>query len=184
MGPEQRLKAIFPDTGTAAMLQNQWGAVPFKIGSLSDRRGISGEEDIVVLVTPGHQELAEAQRVAATLAEMDGPPKALILWNQRLISGDVGIGLNVRRLRERFLAYVHSFPQLFLPTVVLLFLDDKERPGRYLLSHEQGDRPTLEDLDNLIITAESGSSPGGPSPVAKAAGLFSSISRFMKALSQ
>ena len=38
--------------------------------------------------------------------------RPLIMWNPRLFSGDVGIGLNVRRLREFFLACVMRYRAL------------------------------------------------------------------------
>lgn len=34
------------------------------------------------------------------------------MWNPSLVSGDVGVGINVRRLRRDFLRYLFSF--LFL----------------------------------------------------------------------
>lgn len=36
-------------------------------------------------------------------------PRSLIMWNPRLISEDVGVGVNVRQLKRYFLRYIlHS----------------------------------------------------------------------------
>lgn len=35
------------------------------------------------------------------------------MWNPSLVSGDVGVGINVRRLRRDFLRYLFSFQVFF-----------------------------------------------------------------------
>eukprot|EP00271_Cylindrocystis_brebissonii_P021515 TRINITY_DN7729_c0_g2_i1.p1 TRINITY_DN7729_c0_g2~~TRINITY_DN7729_c0_g2_i1.p1 ORF type:complete len:396 (+),score=60.12 TRINITY_DN7729_c0_g2_i1:90-1190(+) len=153
----QKVKAIFPDAGSAAMLKFQWPDAPFAIASLSDRVPVSDDDDAVVLIAPDFQALADVERVAALLKPVDGPPRPLVMWNPRLVSGDVGIGLNVRRLRENFL---NSFTTAYLlrplnvgavyrcyPGLWKLFLDDPDVPGRYLLFREQENRPDLDDIE-------------------------------------
>lgn len=41
--------------GVAAMLKNQWPEVAFKFASLSDRKPVSEEDELVVLAAPDPQ---------------------------------------------------------------------------------------------------------------------------------
>ena len=49
---------VYPDMGVAAMLKNQWPDVPFNFASLSDRKPVSEEDDLVVLAAPDPQSKA------------------------------------------------------------------------------------------------------------------------------
>ncbi|CAM8930612.1 unnamed protein product [Rhodiola kirilowii] len=117
----QRVRAVFPDAGAAALLQYRWA---------------------VLLL--GFQ------------------PRPLIMWNPRLVSEDVGVGFNVRKLRRNFLSkftavyYMRPLPSgavfrcypgyvLELQIVESIY-DDKERRGRYLLAKELLSRPDAEEL--------------------------------------
>lgn len=53
----------------------------------------------MLCITP-LQGLESVIRISGTMQ----PGQALVMFNPRLASGDVGIGLNVRRMREQFLA--------------------------------------------------------------------------------
>ncbi|KAL8545602.1 hypothetical protein ACS0TY_005653 [Phlomoides rotata] len=97
----QRVKAIFPDAGAAALLKYQWKDAAFSFSSLGDRKPVSSEDEIVVMVVPDYQMLKYVEKIASDLS--DDPPRPLIMWNPRLISEDVGVGINVRRLRRDFL---------------------------------------------------------------------------------
>ena len=46
---------VYPDMGVAAMLKNQWPEVAFKFASLSDRKPVSEEDELVVLAAPDPQ---------------------------------------------------------------------------------------------------------------------------------
>ena len=52
---------VYPDMGVAAMLKNQWPDVPFNFASLSDRKPVSEEDDLVVLAAPDPQSKAILQ---------------------------------------------------------------------------------------------------------------------------
>lgn len=190
----QRLKAIFPDAGAAALLKHVWSDASFSFGSFNDRRPVSSEDEVVVLVVPDYQMIAEVQKIASFLSEdTENEARALIMWNPRLFSGDVGIGLNVRRTRENFIStftVVYSMRPLpegaifrRYPGLWQVFLDDKERPGRYILAKEQPTRPNPDDLDVLLMGGEDEEESGEPSAFVKAMGVFASLNRFMRSLS-
>eukprot|EP00262_Sarcandra_glabra_P011168 TRINITY_DN268_c0_g2_i2.p1 TRINITY_DN268_c0_g2~~TRINITY_DN268_c0_g2_i2.p1 ORF type:complete len:311 (+),score=43.15 TRINITY_DN268_c0_g2_i2:22-933(+) len=151
----QRIKAIFPDAGAAALLKYRWKDATFRFASLSDRKPVENEDEVVVMVVPDYQMLEYVERIASRLS--DEPPRPLIMWNPRLVSEDVGVGFNVRKLRRYFLStftYVYSMRPLpsgavfrCYPGLWKVFYDDKDRPNRYLLAKEQPTRPDAEDIE-------------------------------------
>ncbi|GER28833.1 hypothetical protein STAS_04656 [Striga asiatica] len=151
----QRVKAIFPDAGAAALLKYRWKDAAFDFSSLGDRKPVSAEDDIIVMVVPDYQMLQYVEKLAADLS--DDPPRPLIMWNPRLVSEDVGVGINVRRLRRNFLStftVVYSMKPLpsgavfrCYPEVWKVFYDDKERPNRYVLAKEFIQRPDIDELE-------------------------------------
>jgi hypothetical protein len=193
---EQRVKAIFPDAGVAAFVKYQWKDVPYSFGSLNDRRPVSNEDEIVVLISPDHQGLPDVERINSTLAgDDDTPARAMVMLNPRLVSGDVGVGLNVRRMRERLLSKfttVYSVaprPEATIfrqyPGLWQIFTEDTKQPGRLILAKEQPSRPTLDDIDMLLLGGGSGEDgEQEPSALANAVGIFASFNRFMRSISQ
>ncbi|CAA6655852.1 unnamed protein product [Spirodela intermedia] len=190
-GGNQRVKAIFPDTGAAALLQYQWKDAEFGFASLSDRKPVEDGDDIVVMLVPDYQMLEYVEKIASRLS--DDPPRPLIMWNPRLVSEDVGVGFNVRNLRKYFLSTfttVYSMRPMpsgaifrCYPGMWKVFYDDKDRPNRYRLAKEQASRPDATDLEQIFgEIAEK--SEGKPSMFDKALGMISSMNRFMKAISK
>ncbi|KAK2976064.1 hypothetical protein RJ640_024792 [Escallonia rubra] len=207
----ERVKAIFPDAGAAALLTYQWKDAAFGFASLSDRKPVEKEDEIVVMVVPDYQMLEYVERIASDLS--DEPPRPLIMWNPRLVSEDVGVGFNVRKLRRYFLSFYvdmtlefTSFDKLshsFLTFTVVysmrplpsgavfrcypgtwkVFYDDKERPNRYLLAKDLISRPDAEDLE-IIFGEVDEKSEQGPSFFSQAASIFSSFNRFLKVISK
>ncbi|XP_031270208.1 uncharacterized protein LOC116128601 isoform X1 [Pistacia vera] len=187
----QKVKAIFPDAGAAALLKYRWKDAAFGFSSLSDRKPVENEDEIVVMVVPDYQMLQYVEKIASNLS--DDPPKPLIMWNPRLISEDVGVGINVRNLRRYFLStFTTVYSMRPLPTGAVfrcypglwkVFYDDKDRPNRYLLAKEFISRPNAEDLEILFGDVEA-NSEDGPSLFSQAASIFSSLNRFMKAISK
>nr|AFK35394.1 unknown [Lotus japonicus] len=163
----RNVKAIFPDAGVAALLKYRWKDALFSFASLSDRKPVASEDEIVVMIVPDYQMLEYVQKIASNLS--NDPPTPLIMWNPRLVSEDVGVGFNVRNLRRYFLR------------LWKVFSDDKDRPNRYLLEKEYTNRPDAEDIEMLFANEEQ-KSEEGESLFDKAAGIFSSINRFMKAM--
>ncbi|XP_051125238.1 uncharacterized protein LOC127247450 [Andrographis paniculata] len=188
----QRVKAIFPDAGAAALLKYQWKDAAFGFASLGDRKPVTNEDEIVVMVVPDYQMLGFVEKIASSLSY--DSPRPLIMWNPRLISEDVGVGINVRRLRRDFLStftVVYSMKPLptgavfrCYPGLWKVFYDDSERPNRYLLARELIRRPDIEDLEIIFGDQDKMSPEKGPSLFDQAAGIFSSINRFMKVISR
>lgn len=187
----QRVKAIFPDAGAAALLKYRWKDAAFGFSSLSDRKPVEKEDEIIVMVVPDYQMLGYVEKISSDLS--DDPPRPLIMWNPRLISEDVGVGINVRNLRRYFLSTftpVYSMRPLpsgavfrCYPGLWKVFYDDKDRPNRYLLAKELVSRPNADDLE-IIFGEVEGKSDEGPSLFSQAASIFSSLNRFMKAISK
>ncbi|CAN1232910.1 hypothetical protein LINPERPRIM_LOCUS3732 [Linum perenne] len=171
-----QVKAIYPDAGAAAMLKYRWKEAAFGFAS-----------EIVVMVLPDYQMLSSVEKIAASLT--DDPPRPLIMWNPRLISEDVGVGINVRNLRRYFLSTfttVYSMKPLPEGAVFRLwkvFFDDKARPNRYLLAKEFIRRPDYEEIEIIFGNGQEDSEQG-PSFFNRAASLFSSINRFMRVISK
>ncbi|CAL1393455.1 unnamed protein product [Linum trigynum] len=111
----QRVKAICPDAGAAALLnhgfhftmhiedveanfvtQDEW----FPIIRLGDRKPVDSEDEVVVMLVPDYQMVSSVEKITASLS--DDLPRQLIMWNSCLISEDVGVGINVRNLRRYF----------------------------------------------------------------------------------
>ncbi|KAL6146601.1 hypothetical protein ACLB2K_057279 [Fragaria x ananassa] len=187
----KRVKAVFPDAGAAALLKYRWTDAAFGFASLSDRKPITSEDEIVVMIVPDYQMLEYVERLASSL--LDDPPRPLIMWNPRLISEDVGVGFNVRKLRRYFLSTfttVYSMRPMesgavfrCYPGSWKVFFDDKERPNRYLLAKELLRRPDAEDLEMIFGNMQEDSEQG-PSLFDRAAGMFSSMNRFMRIISK
>ncbi|XP_071725502.1 uncharacterized protein [Rutidosis leptorrhynchoides] len=187
----ERVKAIYPDAGAAALLKYNWTNATFGFASLSDRKPVEKEDEIVVMVLPDYQMLEYVERIASDLS--DDPPRPLIMWNPRLISEEVGIGFNVRKLRRYFLrTFTTVYSMKPLPTGAVfrcypglwkVFFDDKDRPNRYILGKEMISRPDSEDIE-MIFGGGGDDSEESPSLVSEAVGIFKSLNKFMKFISK
>ena len=177
--PGTRVRALYPDAGVAAMLASQWGGsgaekgLAFDIAAITDRQPArAGVDDVVVLAAPDPQSLAAAVK-AAEAARDAGIP--CVMFNPRLVSGDVGIGLNVRRLRDGFLS---TFATAYAlrpvgevgtvykrwPGKWQVFVEDETSPGRYKLAGDGKGfdvAPAGEALDLIFSQALSRPSSGG-----------------------
>lgn len=65
----QRIKAIFPDAGAAALLKYLWKDAAFGFSSLGDRKPVQIEDDIVVMVVPDYQMLEKVQKIVSDLSD-------------------------------------------------------------------------------------------------------------------
>jgi len=172
-----RVRALYPDAGVAAMLKSQWTktgegekTLAFEVAAITDRQPArAGVDDVVVLAAPDPQSLAAAVK-AADAARDAGIP--CVMFNPRLVSGDVGIGLNVRRLRDGFLS---TFATAYAlrpvgevgtvykrwPGKWQVFVEDESAPGRYKLAGNGKGfdvAPAGEALDLIFSQALSRSS--------------------------
>jgi uncharacterized membrane protein YgcG len=207
--------ALYPDAGVAAMLRNQWPDAGFEIAALGDPRaraayapGGDSAAEVVILAAPDPPALAAASAAAAATVAAGIP---LVMFNPRLVSGDVGIGLNVRRLREDFLGTftvtyalrpVGDAGTVFrrYPAPWQVFAADPASPGRYLLAAEQATPPAGEALDRIFEDAAGGGGSGsggdggdgrggdggggGQGILSSIGGTIRSLQRFARQLSQ
>nr|BAJ85168.1 predicted protein [Hordeum vulgare subsp. vulgare]BAJ91605.1 predicted protein [Hordeum vulgare subsp. vulgare]BAK02769.1 predicted protein [Hordeum vulgare subsp. vulgare]BAK05216.1 predicted protein [Hordeum vulgare subsp. vulgare] len=189
----QVVKAIFPDAGVAALLKHQWQDAKFKCASLSDRKPVDTDDGVVVMIIPDHQMLESVERIASQLA--DDPIRPLVMWNPRLVSGDVGVGYNVRNLRRNFLStFTTVYSMRPLPTGAIfrcypekwkVFYDDPKRPNRYLLARESSSRPDATDIEIIFGGGGASEQPDEePSMMNNVMAAFSSVSRFMRVISK
>ncbi|CAK9168032.1 unnamed protein product [Ilex paraguariensis] len=65
----QKVKAIFPDAGAAALLKYQWKDAAFSFSSLSDRKPVESDDEIIVMVVPDYQMLEYVERIASDLSD-------------------------------------------------------------------------------------------------------------------
>ncbi|XP_066377557.1 uncharacterized protein [Miscanthus floridulus] len=187
----QKVTAIFPDAGAAALLKYQWKDAQFKCASLSDRKPVDPEDEVAVMIIPDHQMLEAVERIASQLS--DDPIRPLVMWNPRLVSGDVGVGFNVRNLRRNFLStFTTVYSMRPLPTGAVfrcfpgqwkVFYDDPNRPNRYLLARELTSRPDATDIERIFVGADE-QSEEAPSLMNNVMGVFSSVSQFMRVISK
>eukprot|EP00878_Enallax_costatus_P020024 GHUV01021153.1.p1 GENE.GHUV01021153.1~~GHUV01021153.1.p1 ORF type:complete len:236 (+),score=74.14 GHUV01021153.1:722-1429(+) len=208
VGQETRssnVKAVYPDAGVAAMLSHQWTDKAFGVDSLNARRPVSADDDLVVICCPDPFAAEECQRAVRQVGEQDEKAGALdrpvVLFNQRLSSGDVGIGLNARRLRDNFLKRftvtyslrpVGEVGTVFrrFPEQWKVFIEEPELPGRYRLAATRPNRPAGEALDLIIMQAFGQAPAEGEAQQQSSKGLLSTIGatmasmqRFMRSLS-
>uniref|UniRef100_A0A453QN51 DUF1995 domain-containing protein n=1 Tax=Aegilops tauschii subsp. strangulata TaxID=200361 RepID=A0A453QN51_AEGTS len=187
------VKAVFPDAGVAALLKHQWKDAKFKCASLSDRKPVDTDDGVVVMIIPDHQMLESVERIASQLA--DDPIRPLVMWNPRLVSGDVGVGYNVRNLRRNFLStFTTVYSMRPLPTGAIfrcypekwkVFYDDPKRPNRYLLARESSSRPDATDIEIIFGGGGASEQPEEePSMMTNVMAAFSSVSRFMRVISK
>lgn len=197
--PGKRIRAVYPDVGVAAMLKNQWTDAPFGFASLNDRRPVAEGDDIVVLAAPDPPGADDAIRISQGLNE----GQSLVMFNPRLASGDVGVGLSIRRMRESFLSRftttyslrpIQDVGSVFrrYPGMWQVFVQDPEVPGRYKLVAERLSRPGGEALDYILMEAlgpppgaEGGQQGSGGAGFINQLGVtLSGLQRFMRSLSQ
>ena len=154
---ERRMRVIYPDAGVAAMLSSQWGEGDFSFSSLNDRRPFDEENDeIIVIACADPQGVDDVISIARKVEGL----VPVVLFNPRLASGDVGIGLAIRRLRKDFLS---TFPVVYAlrpfeggavfkryPNLWKVFLADANQSGRFKLISETIRRPGGEQLADII----------------------------------
>ncbi|GMI79319.1 hypothetical protein like AT5G27560 [Hibiscus trionum] len=167
----QKVKAIFPDAGAAALLKYRWKDAAFGFASLSDRKPVENQDEIIVMVVPDYQMLERVQRITSELS--DDPPRPLIM---RYFLRSFTTVYSMRPLAAG--AVFRCYPGLWK-----VFYDDKDRLGRYLLAKELVSRPDAEELEIIFGNTEE-KSEQGPSFFSQAAGIFSSLNRFVKAISK
>eukprot|EP01023_Acetabularia_acetabulum_P010249 TRINITY_DN1469_c0_g1_i1.p2 TRINITY_DN1469_c0_g1~~TRINITY_DN1469_c0_g1_i1.p2 ORF type:complete len:201 (-),score=47.02 TRINITY_DN1469_c0_g1_i1:1616-2218(-) len=195
---EKKVKAVYPDIGVAAMLQNSWTDAQFAISSLNDFNPVDEDDELVIIAAPDPQGLKDLMKMIDKNEEK--VDLQYILFNPRLASGDVGIGLTARRIRDRFLSQflvtyslrpIGEVGTVFrkYPGMWQVFLADESMQGRYKLVAEKPGRPAGDALELIVQEAlNSGEKDGeegqGLGFLQSIGQTMSSLSRFMNSLSK
>ena len=195
MGAGETVKAVFPDAGCAALLKARWPEASFSFASTNDRVLWTEGDSVLVFVAP-HPPSLEAVRKASKIANENG--SAVVLINPRLASGDAGLGLNFRRMREEFLGKmtvvycIQPLPwcngNIFkkFPGLWRLYLTDETRPGRFKLVKESASRLAGDDLDDVVMKEFRPKGSDGEEaeagPLEKIFGVVASLQRFANSL--
>lgn len=195
MGPDNRVKAVFPDAGCAALLKARWPDANFSFASTNDRILYEENDAVLVFAAPDPPSL-EAVRKASRIANENGA--SVVLINPRLASGDAGLGLNFRRMREEFLGKmtvvycIQPLPwcngNIFkkFPGLWRLYLQDETRPGRFKLVKESNQRLAGDDLDDVVMKEFRPKGEDGEDieagPLEKVFGVVASLQRFANSL--
>lgn len=188
------LKVLFPDTGSAALARRNWGETVFQVNDLGGRftpieTKITPEDEVFLVVAPSAVEV----NIVETLCNLAGDRPVVLLIPQLEDVSVVGIGLAARQLRERFLSTLESV-YYFRPVDGAVVMRSFPEPWTVWLEEgegyrciaEEAQKPIGEGLEQIILNAlgdDSTKSGERTSPI-KRSGVFASMQRFLKALSQ
>ncbi|XWS58198.1 hypothetical protein CRYUN_Cryun08bG0014200 [Craigia yunnanensis] len=174
----QKVRAICPDAGAAALLKYGRKDAAFGFASLSDRKPVESQDEIIVMAVPDYQMLERVERIASELS--DDPNK--YCFSSQFSSNVVSLGLSscgtrgslVKMLELGLISFltVYSMRPLAAADVFRCY----SGPGRYLLTKELTSRPDAEELEIISKNVEE-KFEQGPSLFSQEAGIFSSLNR-------
>eukprot|EP00239_Pterosperma_sp_CCMP1384_P008647 CAMPEP_0197856964 /NCGR_PEP_ID=MMETSP1438-20131217/29568_1 /TAXON_ID=1461541 /ORGANISM="Pterosperma sp., Strain CCMP1384" /LENGTH=379 /DNA_ID=CAMNT_0043472615 /DNA_START=204 /DNA_END=1343 /DNA_ORIENTATION=- len=201
----QETVAVFPDIGVSAMLAARWQAeCPFKCMDPNDPRILSEDTDLIIITCPDPRGVESIRKIVDRASEQG---VRVVMFNPRLASGDVGIGTNIRELRNEFVdtfTTAYSIRPLTYPNGTVfrkypaqwqVLLEDHEVVNKFNLVYEGPSRPGGEPLDLIIDSYmdkagrkndgedDGNDSNDGPSLMSQVNTAFKGMQRFMKALS-
>lgn len=149
-------QALFADAGMAALAQRDWFDLVEKHdlsfrGVNEGRIAMRPEAQAFLLVSPSAIEVDQLEKLLALAGD-----RPFILFNPRLESAEIGIGLTARRLRERFINtfqviyYLQPLEQGALlrayPHQWQLWQNPAIPETTMQLVYESVDRPSLEEI--------------------------------------
>jgi hypothetical protein len=152
----QSWQALFADAGTAALAKRDWGETDWSLRSVQEgRRAVRPEDQAFLLVAPSVVEVDQLEKLLALAGD-----RPFIMFNPRLESTEIGIGLTARRLRQRFLNtfttayYLQPLEQGALwrcyPQNWQVWRNPQVPETTMQLIYESSDRPSLEQIDQLF----------------------------------
>lgn len=192
------LKVLFPDTGAAALARRNWSDVDFQVNDLGSRntpieKKVSEEDQFFIVVSPSAVEVQKVEK----LCNLAGDRPVILLIPQLEDVATVGIGYAARQLRERFLSTLESCFYLQpldeaailkrFPSGWQLWLEKENNTYEFFC--EEPEKPVGDDLDRLLRKAAGEDVSQEENAIfanksGKKQNLFSSLQRFLKALSQ
>ncbi len=149
-------QAWFADAGTAALAKRDWGETHWCLRGVNEgRRAVRPEDQAFLLVAPSVVEVDQLEKLLALTGD-----RPFIMFNPRLESTEIGIGLTARRLRQRFLNtfttayYLQPLDQGALwrcyPQNWQVWRNPQVPETAMKLVYESSDRPSLEQIDQLL----------------------------------
>lgn len=148
--------------------------------------------DIVMILIPDPHGVEKVRTLVADLDADAKLPSTVVLFNPSLVSSEVGVGLLSRRIareiREEWETAYCLRPTeggaVFrdFPADWKVFIDDDERPGRYLLLGRQLQRPSSDRIEEWLYKRYS-SQDGGGGGLSGIGLALQSLQRFMRTLS-
>lgn len=127
------------------------------------RQVVRPETELVVVCIPDPPSIRKVIAIAEAAQEAGAQ---LLLFNPRLASGDIGVGL---ALRDTFRDFTLQMQVAYsirpvgdgsvykcYPAPWKVFLGDPEEEGRYILAAEQNTRPNSEEIFNLMDALDDG----------------------------
>lgn len=192
---ESHLKVFFADAGACALARREWADVPFKILDIGTGRAaslqskIQPEDQIFLFIAPTSVEVPQLEKLCEEIGD-----RPFVMLNPRLEdSGTVGIGYTARQTRQRFISKIES-------CYYLRPVDDQtalfrcypglwevwvETEGDYQKIAELPKKPSGDELDLIILNGGqvTNTTENTPVPHKKKPGVFKSLQRFIKALS-
>jgi hypothetical protein len=187
------LKVFLPDTGAAALAKRNWSWATFKISDLGNSRSpiidkIQEEDRLFIAIEPSSIEIEQIEKLCNAAGD-----RPVLLFLPRLEDvAIVGIGYAARQLRDRFintLQTAYYIKPLTDAAVYRCYPHQwqvwREGEEDYSLLAELPHKPVGEELDNILMPPPATTDEAGnaEAPV-KSPGVFSGLSRFIRALSR
>ena len=176
-----KLQVLFPDEGTSAYAAKNWQLPPNTVVGSMARAKLVDDLDALLLVNPCATEVPAVQRFIAEMDEM-APDTPFILFNPKLVDmQSTGYGLVGRDLRNMVQSsFLQSFVLKSYPTGALFRLypegfsvwrEDEEAEGGYVLAYNAVNRPSGDDIEELISIDDPDGDGGDP---------FDGLAKFIK----
>jgi len=195
---EEGLKVLFPDTGSAALARRNWENISFQVDNLGSRNisidnKVSEQDQLFLVVAPSSVEVQKVEK----LCNLAGDRPVILLIPQLEDVATIGIGYAARQLRERFLNTLEScyFLQPLEGTAIFraypsgwqIWIEKEQNEFEFFCEEPQ--KPVGDHLDRLLRKAAGEDVSEEENAVlasqsSQKPGLFDSLQRFFKALSQ
>lgn len=185
---DSQFRVYFPDAGAAALARREWGELPFTVRGIGELKGqMEAEDKAFLMVAPTAVEVEEVEKMYEEAGD-----RPFVLLNPSLEDvAIVGIGYASRQLRDRFLNSIESCYYLrplegaallrCYPSPWQVWVETDN--GGYRLIAEEAQKPVGEALEQ-ILSGTTGSQGTEEQPQQPQKKLFSSLQKFLRALSQ
>jgi hypothetical protein len=189
-----QLKVLFPDAGSAALAQRDWGETSCRVTDIGTSRSpvetrIEPDDEQFLVVSPSPVEVAQVEQLSHIAGD-----RPVILLNPRLEDvAIIGIGYAARQLRERFISKIESCYYLkpldgaalyrCYPSMWEVWL---EKDGSYQRIAQEPTKPVGDTLDQILMQAtpeaDVSASPTQQRPKQK--GFLAGLQNFLNALNR